>query len=255
MNKKLHSDAVLLLEKRKSIFCDEVRLTGVKSLADAYAIQEQTGLLVGATVVGWKASLQTDGSLLSAPLLDCDTFNTGSTVPLPGRIGHGLECEIAFLLGSALPPRPNCGYTKFDVAPHVSCAMAAFEMLNSRLADAFQSPQTHLVADNLGNGGVVLGVPVYDWQKRSLSDLGITLSMDGKVIISKRYSHPVGDPFEVAVALANHLVERDLEWEPGQFAITGSHTAPHNVRVGSRVTASFDGFQPITLNIATEHGL
>ncbi|MDK1389805.1 hypothetical protein QN224_31160 [Sinorhizobium sp. 8-89] len=253
MNKALHDAALRLVAKRTRPCCGEVRLTGIDTLSGAYEVQEHTRRLLDARVVGWKASLQPDDTLLSAPVLDCDTFNTGCTVSVPGRIEHGLECELAFLIDSSLPPRPSHGYRKSDVAPHVSAAMPAFEMLQSRLADAFRSPQAHVVADSLGNGGVVLGVPSYDWQHSNLCELGITLHIHGKVITSKRYSHPAGDPFDVLVALANHLAERKSELKPGQFVITGSYTAAQKVPPGSHVTATLDGFQPIKVRVAADH--
>ncbi|MER9020077.1 fumarylacetoacetate hydrolase family protein [Mesorhizobium sp. M0195] len=255
MSKGLHAAALRLVEKRKNTCCGEVRLTGIETVSEAYMIQEQTRLIMDASLIGWKASLQADGKLLSAPVLQCDTFNTGSTVPLPGRADHGLECELAFLIDTSLPPRPSHGYTRSDVAPHVSGVMPAFEMLSSRLADAFRSPQAHLVADNLGNGGVVLGVPSYAWHDRSLAAIGITLSLDGQVILSKHCTHPAGDPFDVLVALANHLSERKLELRAGQFVIAGSYTPAQKVRRGSKIVASFDGFQSITLSIAAEDEL
>ncbi|TIU42720.1 fumarylacetoacetate hydrolase family protein [Mesorhizobium sp.] len=255
MSKDIHDAALRLVEQRKNTHRSEVRLTGIDTLSEAYGVQAQTRLIMDASVAGWKASLQADGTLLSAPVFHCDTFNTGSVVPFHGRVDHGVECEVAFLIDTSLPPQPNHVFTRSNVAPHVSGVMPAFELLSCRLADAFRSAQAHLVADNLGNGGVVLGVPAYGWQDLSLAAIGITLSLDRQVILSKRCSHPLGDPFDVVVALANHLSERNLELRAGQFVIAGSYTPAQKVRPGSKTVASFDGFQPITLSIAAEDEL
>ncbi|RWO31840.1 MAG: hypothetical protein EOS10_12480 [Mesorhizobium sp.] len=253
MNEYLHDAALRLVGSRQGRSIVGVRLTGVETLSDAYEIQEHTRALMGASIVGWKASRLADGTVLSAPVLDCDSFHSGSALPIEGRIEHGLECELAFLIDSPLPPQPALGYTKSDVASHIGAVMPAFEMLQSRLEESFQSPRAHLVADNLGNGGVVLGVPVYNWQERSLTNIGVTLNRDGHVIFSKRFRHPAGDPFDVVVALANHLAERKTALEPDQFVITGSYTPAEKVQHAQQFTAVFDGFAPITLRVTNEY--
>ncbi|WP_331375307.1 2-keto-4-pentenoate hydratase [Sinorhizobium chiapasense] len=253
MNEHFHVAASHLVATREKRSINKVRLVGIDTLSDAYAIQERTRSLLKASIVGWKASLLTDGTLLSAPVLEGDSFQSGSTLPIEGRIEHGLECELAFLIDSALPPRPAHGYTQSHVAPHIGAVMPAFETLQSRLADAFQSHQTHLVADSLGNGGVVLGVPVYNWQERCVSDIGVTLNLDNRLVFSKRFSHPAGNPFDVVVALANHLAERQVVLKPDQFVITGSYTGAQKVQAGRQYKAVFDGFAPVTLRVAAEH--
>ncbi|MDK1493714.1 hypothetical protein QN219_27370 [Sinorhizobium sp. 7-81] len=252
MNKNLHEASLRLVGKRRNTRSGEVSLSGIGALSDAYKVQAQTRLLLAASIVGWKASLQANGALLSAPLFDCDTFHSGSKVPFVGRIGHGVECELAFLIDDPLPPRPCHGYTKSEVLSHVSGVVPVFEMLESRLVDGFGSSQAHLVADNLGNGGVVLGMPMYGGQHRGLAEIGITVNIDRKVILSKRYTHPAGDPVDVLVALANHLADRGLVLEAGQFVITGSYTPAQKVLPGALITASFDGFNPVTLRVAAE---
>ncbi|TIR50657.1 MAG: hypothetical protein E5X53_19220 [Mesorhizobium sp.] len=247
-----HDAASLLVAKRTKPSIDKVRLVGVETLIEAYATQERARNLMKTCIIGWKASLLSDRTLLSAPVLEGDAFQTGSTLPIEGRIEHGLECELAFFIESALPPRPAHGYVQADIAPHVSAVVPAFETLQSRLADAFESPQTHVVADNLGNGGVVLGVPMYNWQDHCLTDIGVTLEVDNRVLFSKRFSHPARDPFYVVVALANHLAERQIALKPGQFVITGAYIAAQQVQAGRQYKVVFDGFAPLILHVADQ---
>lgn len=253
MSETLLKATNLLVKKRRDNDAGTVSLLGLDTLSEAYNVQGHTVDILGAKVAGWKASLLPDGSMLSAPIFDCDLFLSGDTLPIKQRMKDGVECELAFLIGALLGARPNGGYTAPDVIPCIGGAMAAFEMLNSRLVDSFCSPTSHLLADNLGNGGVVLGPVNAGWQGHNFAEIPVSLTVDGATVLSKNGGHPVGNPFNVVVALTNHLADRGKILEPGQFVITGSYTGVREILPGQRLTGTFAGFESVVLNVANEN--
>ncbi|UVK48654.1 hypothetical protein BPNPMPFG_007079 (plasmid) [Mesorhizobium sp. AR07] len=249
MNERLSDAANRLIVKKRDSSADPVNLCGLNSTKEAYDIQACTLSLLCANVVGWKASLSADSSVLSAPIFDCDLFFSGETLPIQ-RMKDGVECELAFVIDTALGPLPVSGYTRPDVIPCIGGVMAAFELLDSRLVELFQSPMPHLLADNLGNGGVVLGMANPSWQEHDLLEIAVELTVDNVTVLSRRAGHPAGDPIDVVVALANHLAHRGKILEPGQFIMTGSYTGVHKVEAGQNLAATFAGFGSSVLHVA-----
>ncbi|MER8428510.1 hypothetical protein [Mesorhizobium sp. M1403] len=250
MNERLHDAANRLITKKRDCSADPVNLCGLNSTKDAYNIQACTQSLLGVNAVGWKASLLADSSVLSAPIFDCDLFFSGETLPIQ-RMKDGVECELAFVIETAIGPRPVSGYTRADIIPCIGGVMAAFELLDSRLVELFQSPTPHLLADNLGNGGVVLGMANSSWLKHNLLEIAVELTVDNLTVLERRGGHPAGDPFDVVVALANHLAHRGKVLEPGQFVMTGSYTGIHKVKAGQHLVATFDDIGGAALHVAT----
>ncbi len=220
------------------------------SVDRGFAVQSRAMALGGARIAGWKVALPPDGVVLSAPIFASDVFASDAVLPIRGRMGHGVECELAFRIDRALPARPVGGYSTDGLAPCVGGVMPAFELLQSRLADGFQSPRPHLLADNLGNGGVVLGAARVDWRASDLANVGIELRVNNAVTLSKQGGNPVGDPFRAVVALANHLAGRGLSLEPGQVVMTGSYTGVLHPGPDERIEVRFDGFAPVRLQVA-----
>ncbi|MER8760277.1 hypothetical protein NKH69_32505 [Mesorhizobium sp. M0976] len=249
MNERLHDAANRLIRKKRDSGADPVNLCGLNSIKDAYNIQAYAQSLLGVNVVGWKASLLADSSILSAPIFDCDLFFSGETLPIQ-RMKDGVECELAFVIDTALGPRPASGYTRADVIPCIGGVMAAFELLDSRLMELFQSPTPHLLADNLGNGGVVLGMAYASWLEHNLLEIAVELTVDNVTVLARRGGHPAGDPLDVVVALANHLAHCGKVLKPDQFVMTGSYTGVHKVESGQHLVATFAGVGNVALRVA-----
>jgi len=230
------------------------RLEDLPGVERAYAIQDRVQALLGGQIAGWKVARTPDGEVLSAPIFDDVVFQSGAEVPLESRMSHGFECELAFKVEHRLSGFSRSEYDIDDVLPALGEASPALELLSCRTEQGFQSPRPLLVADNLGSGGIVLGTPRADWRKLNLTDIGISLNVAGDVVVDKRGGNPIGDPLQAVVLLANHLARRRLSWEPGQIIMTGAFAGVHHARVGQRIEARFEGFEPVTmLSVEVQH--
>ena len=217
------------------------------SVEQGYAVQDRVQALLCRRIAGWKAARTPDGEVISAPILDDAVFQSGATVPLETRMSHGFECELAFEVKHRLPVVSRTEYVIEDVLPAFGKALPAFELLSCRTEQGFQSPRPLLVADNLGNGGIVLGPSRTDWYGLDLAQIGISLSVDSQTVVEKRGGNPIGNPLQAIVLLANHLARRRLFWEPGQIILTGAYAGVHHAKAGQRVEARFEGFAPVAM--------
>ena len=67
-----------------------------------------------------------------------------------------IESEIALMLGADLPPA-GAPWRRDKVAPAISAAMAAFELIEDRNADYTKTEAASLIVENCWNGGIVIG--------------------------------------------------------------------------------------------------
>src|SRR6478672_6984275 len=144
------------------------------SVEQGYVVQDCVRTLLCRRIAGWKVARTPDGEVISAPILDDAVFQSGAKVPLETRLSHGFECELAFQVEHRLPIVSRPEYIIDDVLPALGGAVAAFELLSCRTEQGFQSPRPLLVADNLGNGGIVLGPSRTDWHDVDLAQIGLS---------------------------------------------------------------------------------
>jgi 2-keto-4-pentenoate hydratase len=224
------------------------------SIEEAYSVQDRVQALLRGQIAGWKVARTPDGEVISAPILSDVVFQSGANVPMQIRMSHGFECELAFKVKHRLSDGSRTEYDIDDVLPALGGASAAFELLSCRTEQGFQSPRPLLVADNLGNGGIVLGATRADWRKLNLAEIAISLIIDDDKVVEKRRGNLNGNPLRAVVLLANHLTQRKLSWEPGQIIMTGAFAGVHHAKVGQRVEARLEGFKPVTMFVeAVQH--
>lgn len=221
-------------------------LEGLEEYATAYHLQEGVRVELGATVVGWKVAAPPSSDVISAPLFDIDCIDSASDLPAAAVFRDGVECELALRIDRSLPMG---GCTRDDVLNAVGAVRPAFELLCSRLPDKFSSPRQHIVADCLGQGGVVLGAPCESWNMVDLANLRVTLCINDVPVVDKQGGNPFVDPLLAVVLLANHLAQRGKAIEPGTFVLAGSHTGVHRAQPGERLRCVFEGIGEVALNL------
>lgn len=218
-----------------------------KGVACAYAIAEAHAKLLDTAPVGWKigCTSQKAMDILNSPgpfagrIFDGTVYGPaieGLPAPSPG-----LECEFAFHLGSDLSPR-NAPHTVSDVRGATEAVAPAIELVAPRFRDFTGVGYLSLIADSGANAGVVLGKPVAVDDCPDLQDVAVELEIDGDQASSGAGSAILGDPWNALVWLANHLCERGIGLQAGEFVLSGTCTGINPLSPGSSAVAHYGAF-------------
>jgi 2-keto-4-pentenoate hydratase len=215
--------------------------------AEAWTIQREVLGRRGGRIGGYKCAMPPRGNPSNA-LLDARGIVAAPAVwPVPPGGKVGIETEIAFRLGRALPPR-GTPWTQAEVVEAVAACFPAVELVTTRYVDLKAVTPLEAMADNIAHAGLVCGVDVPDWRSRDLGDLTVRQSVDGVVQVEKRGASPAGDPLASLTRLANHLHQFGLQLEAGQVVTTGSWTGMLWVE-GGRVVGGFDGIGEVVVEL------
>ena len=154
-----------------------------RSVAEAYAMQDRFAEEPGVAVVGHKVGcasgasqrlMRTDGPIAGRILAD-ECFADGATLPASRFFGVSVEAEFAFLMGTALPPRPR-PYAREEAVAAVSRLVPVVEICDTRLGEWRQLGIEQIVADNSFAGGFVRGTAHADWRGLELAEHEVSLS-------------------------------------------------------------------------------
>ncbi|MDH3500397.1 MAG: fumarylacetoacetate hydrolase family protein [Acidimicrobiia bacterium] len=221
--------------------------------ADGYAVQQALVakmLADGDTISGWKLGLTSKAMQEMIGVNEPDygpVFRSmvfEPDVDTSALIAPKAEAEIAVVLDQRLA---GPGVTTLDAANAIGGAVAAVEVVDSRIADwRIKLPDT--IADLASCGGVVLAtriVPV-DFELRLV---GMTFSINGELRATGAGAAALGDPVVTVAWLANTLAPYGVTLEPGQFVMTGSLHAAIDVVGGDVVRAEFDRLGSVTLRM------
>jgi 2-keto-4-pentenoate hydratase len=213
---------------------------------DGYLTQQELVRMLldeGDEVVGWKLGLTSRPmqELLGvfepdySPQLRSQVVDDGATLALVDYIQPKVEAEIALVLGHSLR---GPGVSVLDAARAVEGAVAAIELVDSRIAD-WRISLPDSIADLASAGSSILGsrlVPV-DFDLRLT---GMVMVRNGETVATGAGAAALGNPVYAVAWLANTLAPFDVTLEAGQFVMTGSLHAAFDVRPGDVVRADFD---------------
>ena len=220
---------------------------------DAYTIQQiqvERRLAGGAAVVGYKVGLTSEPMREQFGVRDPDFGHLLSDMAHPADapidVGQYLqpraEPEIALVLGRPLR-RPRVSVS--DVAAATAYALPAIEIIDSRIMN-WQISLVDTVADNASSGGFVVGQSPVPLNRLDLSLTGCVLRRNGRIVATGAGAAVLGSPLHAATWLANELIGRGAQLDPGHVILTGSITAAIPVTAGDAVTASFDRLGAVT---------
>jgi len=156
-------------------------------------------------------------------------------------IAPKLECEIAFELGSDLPPRPAQAYTRDEVRRAVRALRIAVEIVDWRVPRGLGTLVE--LADGFNNGALVAGAACAEWDATDFARLPIVLVRDrngtrDEVARGSAAAILDGDPFATVVMLANApAATRGLA--AGDIVTTGSCTGAPPLPGPGRYRADF----------------
>ncbi|SEG66009.1 2-keto-4-pentenoate hydratase [Thermomonospora echinospora] len=234
--------------------CAPVRdLLGTSDLALAYAVQRRLAehrLAAGARVVGRKIGLtspavqrqlgvdQPDFGMLFA---DMDV-SALPEVPAERLLQPKAEAEVAFVLGADLDHEIS-GVD--DVRAAVAYAVAALEIVDSRIAD-WDITITDTIADNGSSALYVLGDRRLTLEEFEPVEVVMRLYADGELVSEGDGAACLGDPLRALAWLARTAREFGEPLRAGQVVLSGALGPMVPVAPGSVVRAELSRLGSVT---------
>lgn len=230
-----------------------------RTAEEAYATQEAYGVLLVSSrgpIAGHKIALTTPVMQKLAGFHE-PAFGLilASTIHPSPCVIHGadyqrlgIECEIAVRLNADLPAA-GAPYSRGQVAEAVGALMPAFELIEDRNADysQFASQALSAIADNVWNGGIVLGPPITAWRDLDLGAAHGSLSINGTLIGDGHGRDVMGHPLDALAWLANMLARRGKQLSQDIVVMTGSIVATKFVKAGDAARFSIDALGEVNL--------
>ena len=217
------TDALLDARRTGNTLTDLPPSLQPQSLDEAYAIQDRVADALG-DIGGWKIGAPSpDAAPMFAPMPLAWIAASGSVLAGDRWRYRGLEAEIAFLVGSDLPPRAE-PYTREETLAAMASCHPAIEVLESAFTDPSQVGPLAKNADLQVHGGFVYGPAVANWQSIDFSKEHVLLAVDGVVRVERTGSNTAGDLLRLLPWVANEGAARTGGLRKGLWITTGSWT-------------------------------
>jgi 2-keto-4-pentenoate hydratase len=226
------------------------------TMADGYRVQQELVRRLtaeGERIVGYKLGLTSApmqkmlgvDSPDFAPVLSSHLNPDGAALSAAAFIAPRVEAEIALVLRDDLRG-PDC--TTLDVAAAVSGAVAALEIVDSRIAD-WKITLADTVADLASSGAIVLGPAVLPIAGLDLRVLGMVFTCNGDLVATGAGAAALGNPLQAVAWLVNTLHPLGDYLRAGQFVMTGALHAAVDICAGQNYRAEFDRLGPVGLRV------
>ena len=218
-------------------------------LSAAYDIQDRAIALDGRTVVGWKVGRinaplddQLGRNRLAGPTF-VDTVISGEdgTEPeMPIYEGGFAAVEAEFML------HVPAGWSKPPADPAAAAALVddvriGIEIASSPYPGINTDGPLVTISDFGNNSGLVLGPRIADWAEQDLNAITVTMVVDGVQIGQATAASMLDGPFGAVCFLLGNLAERGIGIGEPLWISTGAVTGVHEVTLGQRAAAFFDG--------------
>ena len=206
---------------------------------EAFAVQDIVAQAFG-TIGGWKiGAAGPEGVPFFAPMPSAWMGENGTCFQGRTHRLRGIEAEIAFQIGTDLPPR-STPYSREEVIAAVGSCHPAIEILESAYVDPLTVSRPNMLADLQMHGGFVPGPAVPQWQAIDWAAEHVTLAIDSAVRVENTGSSPAGpDLVRLLVYLANEGATRTGGLKRGTWITTGSWTGVSWASPGSQAIAHF----------------
>ncbi|HEV8425979.1 MAG TPA: fumarylacetoacetate hydrolase family protein [Actinomycetes bacterium] len=230
--------------------------------AEAYAIQHRLVELLQADgegdIVGYKLGLTSRPMQQQlgidqpdyGPVLAAGVHPDGVQVDLDRLIQPKVEAEIAIVLGAPLPG-PNC--TALDVRLAAAGAVAAVEIIDSRVAD-WRIRLADTIADLASSAHIVLSSRLVPLDQLDPKLVGVVLTRNGELVATGAGAAALGDPLHAVAWLANTLHPLGATLQAGHVVMTGALHASVPLADGDVFRAEFDVLGPVGLVVVRGRG-
>ncbi len=228
-----------------------------RTVDEGYAVQDALVTLSGARVVGWKLGATTRywqrrASLtepMAGRLLEPAVHRGPTTLEAASFHLRMVECEYAFLLGKALPPRA-APYGREEVEDACAAVHGCIEVADSRFSKGLLVETPSLIADNVLAGAYLVGPEIAEWRTEALTQAPVKVWADGKLVNEGKGEHTGGHPILPLVWLANDRSKRGDGLAAGMLVSTSSSTGAYRAKAGEVIRADYGEAGSVTLTLA-----
>lgn len=215
------------------------------TLEAAEAVQAEVAQLLGADIAGWKVGMAPGGSRpVSAPLFRHLLLNDGGVYTRGKAVFLAIEVEIGFRLIS--------DHRGGDIDNALGNAFAGIEIVRSRFTEGPSAPFPAFLADNIANGGYIIGGERADWRNLDLSGLRCRVWRNGELVHDAVGGHPQAHPLAPLKAHWSHPPDRLGGFRSGQIVTTGTLCGVMRIDAPCRIRAEIEGFGTVGVDIDEE---
>lgn len=224
--------------------------------ATAYAIQDANtrhwqaqgrriiGRKIGLTAKAVQAQLGVDQPDYGV-LFDDMLVEDAGTLAASKLIQPKAEAEVALILREAIT---MANPTREDVARAAECAIAAIEVVDSRIAD-WKITFADTVADNGSSAFFVLGKERHPLDGLDLYTCGMAMEINGALGSLGAGAACLGHPLEAAAWLARVMVDNGTPLCAGDIVMTGALGPMVAIQPGDHVEAKIGGLGSVSFTL------
>ena len=215
-----------------------------QTMAVAYAIQSAAIDFDGRRIGGWKVGRiapdlveRYGGERIAGPIFADEIAADGAAMPVYADGFAAAEAEVLLCLG-------DVGDRDHDIESVRKCitdVRTGIEIASSPFPDINRHGPAVTASDYGNNKGLVLGPPIANWRDRDLITMPVEMTIDGNPVGAATMETMLDGPFGSALFLIRHLRARGIAIAPGTWVSAGAITGVHEVAVGQRAEALFDG--------------
>ncbi|WP_428631891.1 2-keto-4-pentenoate hydratase [Sphingopyxis sp.] len=215
-----------------------------QTMADAYAIQGAAIGFDGRHVGGWKVGriapdlvAHYGSDRIAGPIFADEITVDGAAMPIYADGFAAAEAEVLLCLG-------DVGLGDHDIESVRDCiteVRTGIEIASSPFPDINRHGPAVTASDYGNNKGLVLGPPIADWRDRDLITMPVEMTIDGTPVGAATMETMLDGPFGSALFLIRTLRARGIVIAPGTWVSAGAITGVHEIAVGQRAEALFDG--------------
>lgn len=156
----------------------------------------------------------------------------------------GVEAEIALCFGRDLPARAEL-YRREEILDAIASAHVAMELVDTRLSDPDAAGPLWRLADNLLNGGLVIGEAIPNWRNLEFSSLTVRAHANGRCLAETLGRPPLDDLFYCLPWWIAHSGGA----KAGDIVTTGAWNGMHPVGLPAEVNVEFVGVGSVIARI------
>ena len=215
-----------------------------QTMADAYAIQSAAIDFDGRRIGGWKVGRiapdlveRYGGERIAGPIFADEIADDGAAMPVYSSGFAAAEAEVLLCLG-------DIGDREYDIESVRDCiteVRTGIEIASSPFPDINRHGPAVTASDYGNNKGLVLGPQIPDWRDRDLITMPVEMTIDGAPVGAATMATMLDGPFGSALFLIRTLRARGIAIAPGTWVSAGAITGVHEIAVGQRAEALFDG--------------